>query len=350
MDTSTRLTLLAKLHPIEDWKGTRRIAQLEFSTTEPFYAIPPRIIEMLASKKGWLSSDKAKIEMRFGQACDTFNAVGILFDGFAQWRFARAYQKLQFDFDICKAAWPDHGTSAAVALAEKTSHTCCAPIFQRQQAYVAWLLTSQLFLRERDSIRRKWGKSVDQLGRLPVSLTRPQSGSIEIVAKMNRSKLFNMITDFTAFYQRWHLLGLATWDLPIPLGANLGAPSTVNTFLGLQDAPAIQLSKPLRLQARFPYDQVLRHRSEAHLEKWQSLTRQQDPAGIKYARLARCCQLHFLRNIVLKGAYPDLFVRCESRLDEILARYFRIGDETIRKLRLWISQQLRTHEPKAENR
>ena len=56
-----------------------------------------------------------------------------------------------------------------------------------------------------------------------------------------------LASEFSAFYQRWQLRGLATWDVPIPQGANLGLPANCSHLFVAANRPAVALAATLRL-------------------------------------------------------------------------------------------------------
>jgi hypothetical protein len=150
-----------------------------------------------------------------------------------------------------------------------------------------------------------------------------------------------MAHDFAAFYDRWDLSALMTWDLPQPKGGNFGCPASLGTLSGVEDSPTVQLPRTLRLPARFPLDGLLNRAVDDHLADWQAVVEQRHPGKLNYGRLQRVFRLHFLRNIVLRSGYGDRFPRRVGLLDQVFAEYFDDdNEETVRKLRLWIDRRL----------
>ncbi len=163
--------------------------------------------------------------------------------------------------------------------------------------------------------------------------------------------------DFTAFYGRWHLLGLVTWDLPLPVGISLrGSGQTISDG----SSQAVHLPPTLTLPARCPPERLLQRRAEPHLAEWQAIQKQRGRTQLSYGRLSHVMHLHFLRNVALASRYGDRFRRRLGALDWAFADYFEGGDtdaferdhsdETVRRLRLWIDRRLEERTQPASRR
>jgi hypothetical protein len=233
----------------------------------------------------------------------------------------------------------DTGGVIAAAVAEAASLT--RPVVERLEAYLGWLVTLPEFLAERDALRTKWERATEHMDGIPQFRVDVYMLHTQIPADAGYTK-DEIIADFTAFYERWQLSGLVTWDLPQPIGANIGCTADVGPSIGVDESPVVQLPSTLRLPARYPLREILSPALEPHLSDWQAVLDQRHPSKFNYGRWSRILHLHFLRNIALTSAYGERLRRCTNGIDWAFADYFGDeSDESVRKARLWINRRLR---------
>jgi hypothetical protein len=87
----------------------------------------------------------------------------------------------------------------------------------RQAAYIGWLVTNGLFRRELEALRARWEgtvKALDVFPRTPMwpFFSEPRS-DVDGQAKFGE--------ECRAFYERWGLEQLLTWDWPVPMDPDL---------------------------------------------------------------------------------------------------------------------------------
>jgi hypothetical protein len=153
-----------------------------------------------------------------------------------------------------------------------------------------------------------------------------------------------LTVDFQAFYDRWHLRALTTWDLPEPRAAVVGVAGMLNELNHVSDYPTIQLPPFIRLPLRYPLHKLLHGDLGPHLAEWEAVQDQEHPGGLNYARWRRIFYLHVLRNVMLASRYRDRFHRRAGLLDEVFTDYLsqtcgKTTVQSIGKLRQWIDRR-----------
>jgi hypothetical protein len=217
------------------------------------------------------------------------------------------------------------------------------PLFEQLEAYAGWLVINPVFQTELTRLRSTWAEAVARRRGIPLySVSRNLEFGEALPGPDCDRDL--MAADFIAFYQRWHLITLPTWDLPQPVGFNLGAPAAAERFLGITDGAALQLPPTVRLPARCPVRDLVQTAPEEHLAEWKMVLAQQHPSHFSFARWRRIFHLHFFRNVVLTRSYPDRLHRRAEALDWVFADYFDDeGDESVRKQRQWLERRVQEY-------
>jgi hypothetical protein len=292
------------------------------------YALPTRLIESLKSNApGWLTDDDLAFEEELADLCQRFRAVGVT-----------AGHLVCYDW----LGLPGHGDNGPLTMSlfkwlgwdqfwtwEQANNLLrmgadrTDPLRQQLQAFLGWLITNPVFLREAAELRAKEKARIDA--------GKPIEDNEDLVR------------GFAKFCAAWSLDGLATWDLPIPQGVNL---SGLGTQLGIREE-SIDLSLPatLRLPARYPLSELLKelreHAASDRLAGWCDVLDQSggDCKGLR--RYRQMLPLHFYRNIVLESRYRDRIPGCVERLDLAFAQVLDLGEDSVKKLRLAIRQRLR---------
>jgi hypothetical protein len=321
--------------------GDVRPPQVARLSDPPLYALPCRLLNLLDRRlPGWIAPDQRARAEQITATCEKARACAIFLGRVVRHLFhpppprptctAEQFEKLNISEWINKATFD--------IFVQKQWETFDL-IRERREAYLGWLTTNPVFLAERDRLRTEHAVNALTQGEIPARRTRP---ACEHEAHERAQAEDETRTEFHAFYDRWDLCKLVTWDLPVPLAPNLGMPAVLGHLQGLDDRPTIQLPRTFRLPARFPIHRLLRDDTDAHLADWHAVEEQEHSSKMNYARWQRIYHLNFLLNVVLRGAYAGQFRRKAGALDEVMAEYF--GDtspESIRKLRQFIDQRRR---------
>ncbi|HEX4591501.1 MAG TPA: hypothetical protein VH120_16310 [Gemmataceae bacterium] len=323
----------------------------------PFYAIPVRFLNILHDQiPDWFLAGEYDLEKRFAELCQEFRAVAVL-----QGRFvghpllARAPRRTYGDDWMSPPGWPESATRDRLNQVLGATDPLEA-IRQRREAYLGWLLTSPAFMAERDDLRDCWqttaGRLIGDDGFFVAKIRNIALGQ----PREEAAELSRMADEMEMHFGRWDLLGQTTWDLPQPTLGNFGAPAVFGRLAGVDDGPTLQLPRTLRLPEQFDLDLADRSAADDHLAEWRAIEDRQLPGHLNYVRLRGVLHLHYLRNVVLAGAYGDRFRRRVGRLDGVFAANFgdttsvtdftaddtlpRVNEETVRKLRGWIDRRL----------
>jgi hypothetical protein len=315
------------------------------------YVIPAELLTLLDKRiKDWISPEELDLERRLAQVCAPFRAVAIFQGRFVPSPLVYGQTDVRVNSDALRliraAGWDSAATGTSLGQAVDEFNSLTPPLRQRREAYLGWLMTCPTFRTERDALRSEWEDTVNRLGGIPVGPGRPTpaTGSHDPAGPDSEGE--RMAEAFAAFYQRWHLLGLLTWDLPQAVMGNFGCPATVGKLCGVEDSPTVQLPPTLRPPDRFPLRSLLSSKCEAHLAEWQAVQDRKHPDKLNYVRLQRVFHLHVLRNVVLDHSYPDRFSRRTGQLDEVFVVYLGEDEQSVRKLRLWIDRRLTNNSPR----
>jgi hypothetical protein len=338
----SRATILDQiLNAALDSRGLLPFDVLGPLTAEPVYAIPEELIDGLDNRRRrWLDAAELALERRFLRFCR--GCVGIFHGRFLQHRYlGQCQHQLVTEEHYRDLGWHHYLTFQRLQESLNFGQNIEETVRQQQEAYLGWLITYPTFLTERNDLRVRWQAAVNQLGFIPsnpVDLRVEQATSLLDTFNFDDDEL---VADFSAFYQRWQLTGLVTWDLPEPVGANLGAPASVGRFIGVENRPAVQLPPTVHLPSSNSLHDLVQSPLEGHLAEWQMVLNETHPSGFGFDRWQRVFRFHFLRNIVLSGSYEARFRRRAGELDWVFAELFGDqSDESCRRIRLWINRQL----------
>ena len=211
-----------------------------------------------------------------------------------------------------------------------------------------WLLERRDFGEEHDHLLGKWSNLIARWGIPQVGPTMERAeviGAIGGVRGANKEDVSEFVGDFSLFYSRWRLQGLAAPYLPVPLQPLLAATLPATIVRQLENAGGIfflpdTFPVPSRDELRGLLDDGI-HASEPpdHLAPWMHIVRASYPARNKIARHARrlrlhhyWCTLHHRHAAALRGQI--------SKLEGVFARFLKAAQQTVRTDRLTIRRQL----------
>jgi hypothetical protein len=209
------------------------------------------------------------------------------------------------------------------------------PLNERLEAYLGWLVTDPQFRQELAALRQQWEADLVRIGRIPQIPVDQELERWRQTSDLDQRDQ-QLASEFSVFYERWQLRGLATWDLPIPQGANLGLPANCSHLFVAASRPAVALAATLRLRGGDSPAELLETDTPEHLSEWRLIQDQQDPHNMSYARLANAFKLYILDTVILRSAYPEKRPGNIAAIDRLLGQYLEAGGEdSIKKLRLW---------------
>jgi hypothetical protein len=316
---------------------------------EPLYALPADLLDSIQTMMPkWLTGPEIAFEQALTNLVARHFAFGIFCEMPVKSFLVNRTPKPIISADqFRKAGWDRYMTEGDLRRILRLADERFDPIYEQLQAYVGWLLTNRQFLVERDRLRSRWERLV--LGAIPVYPVRvaadpasmpPHEGGKDVTEEM--------VSDFKAFYERWQIRRLVTWDLPEPFGVNLGGCSMPDDFQPGQGKITFDLTPIMRLPAHYPLKSILadiqRQQTPEHLRHWLDAQDRMHDDGLRHGRFGHFFQIVFYRDTVLAGRYQDRFSGHIDLLDGVFADFLGLGPDSVKKLRLR-ANALRSNRP-----
>ena len=321
----------------DPWQAfSNRHEGLPFLDKNPLYALPKDLINIIAQqiREVWTSTEVA-FERDLAET-----ATGGFFrkrrfhcpflpipKSMREERFDRDLEDLRKDL-MRKEGFSDIQIRSHLQTEQKQNKDMAL----RELAYTAWLITNRQFLDEKDSYRRSWEDRVAATGQFP---SYPRS----FLGRPLRSNEKNE-SDFFYCYRRWEIDTFLTWDVPVPMSPQFHQVIYHDTVS--LDGAGLYLFLPWYLlkDGRFTLQelakQLRREVSPSHLDAWFSLT-----AGrrmkLGYKRLKNFFILYWCYRLALQDRYADQLSGRIKQLDRAFAHYLDLGGDSVKKLRLSMS-------------
>jgi hypothetical protein len=220
----------------------------------------------------------------------------------------------------------------------------------RQCAYTGWLVSNRQFRAEVAELQTTWGSEVAQHRRFPVYPIWPffDDGGLNSQEDF-RNACF-------AFYRRWGLDRLVTWDWPVPMEPDL-AVGLRRDMEVLSEAGVVLFvpwyllrGEKLNLQRVV---QLGRSTCEAkHLRNWLQVQSEGHDDGKGDVRFEHLLQVYRYHDLVFVRRYGPACRGNVQRLDRALAKSMERNEDTVKQLRLEL-RRLRLAvmvQPESENR
>jgi hypothetical protein len=203
----------------------------------------------------------------------------------------------------------------------------------RAEAYAGWLILNRDFQAELAGLRSRRGAAVERWGGFPMAGRRFRPARA-LSAPIACGKAWS------AFYRRWGLSRMLTWEFPVPSDLVLDNPSRatpavdgVHLFL-----PWYQLRGD-QLDLRQVAQRIRAESVPRHLRDWVCKSpRQSDQGGdITYRRLFN---LYRWYELVLLRRYPEACSGRVEKLDVALGRVLELGPDWVKRLRQRLAREL----------
>ncbi len=209
----------------------------------------------------------------------------------------------------------------------------------RKDAYAGWLISTRQFQDEVKELRASWEPLVRRRRCFPVYPRWPLfDDGCERAPETFRS-------DFLAFYRRWGLDGLHTWDWPEPMEPDLMT-GMLRDLHQLADAGVVLFVPWYLLRGeKLPVQAIVQRARTAceaeHLWEWlqkPAPRKSEEKGDIHYERLLHVYRYH---ELVLVRRYRARFHGHVQQLDRALAHVMGRDEDTVKKLRLELNRVFR---------
>jgi hypothetical protein len=212
---------------------------------------------------------------------------------------------------------------------------------RRQEAYAGWLVGNPLFRRELHTLRSTWKSEINDSGEFPSTVRRADRRGTKAAAP----RVSRLESEFFAFYCRWGLEGLLTWELPLPVNPQVGISPGYWT-LGAEEA-GISIFVPWYALRGGLYDlqhaakRIMSLSAPSHLQDWLLLKGKAKDADAGEKALQRTFWLYRCFFLVLAQRYPTECKRHVQKVDEAMGAVMDRGADLVKKLRQQLARNLR---------
>src|SRR4051812_36211839 len=198
---------------LHNWFGER------CASDDVVYSLhPSKINECL--KLFRIDSDFGAAEREFAELCDRNNAIAVSHGRFLDYRLLRPLLPMPERSELIpclELGWTESDVACLTNLKNPT-----AKINRRMRAAAGRLISSPEFLEQVAKIRDGWNKlPVEIRPALPIARSvEASSANVRLGLEPAPPLLSDFIAEFDSFCDDWHLLGMATWNLPNVRGPN----------------------------------------------------------------------------------------------------------------------------------
>jgi hypothetical protein len=201
----------------------------------------------------------------------------------------------------------------------------------RQDAYTGWLVTNTEFRDDVSGLQSRWAALVGELGRFP---SFPRWPADDLGLDTAVPDCFR--DEFLAFYRRWGLERMLTWEWPVAMEPDLVGGMIRDLHEMSETGVVLFVPWYMVRGEKLNLQEVVRLARATspppHLRDWVGKTRRkQDEMGdVRYERLA---WLYRFLELALRRRYPQACRRRAQRMDLALGRVIGRDAESLRKLR-----------------
>jgi hypothetical protein len=212
---------------------------------------------------------------------------------------------------------------------------------RRQEAYAGWLVANPLFRRELHALRSTWKSKITDSGEFPSMVRRADRRKTTATAP----RVSRLESEFFAFYCRWGLEGLLTWELPLPVNPQVGM-SPVYWTLRAEEA-GISIFVPWYALRGGIYDlqhaakRIVSLSAPSHLQDWLLLKGKATVADAGEKALQRTFWLYRCFFLALAQRYPTQCEHHVQKVDEAMAAVMDRGADLVKKLRQQLAKKMR---------
>jgi hypothetical protein len=203
-----------------------------------------------------------------------------------------------------------------------------------QRGYAGWLVTNAYYRSELKVFGNRWQRMIKRHGLPAVGL---QWMAATAKPQKRRSKHDRYLCGLASFCVRWRLQGLASLELPVPLGPHIPVAEPMLLLNQMRSGgftmflPDI-FPVPIREQLREIGLEIQAQRIPRHLAGWGRIVRREHGNTTGISRYGRMLAIHHYTSI-LKSRHPGIFKGNVKHIDSALGAFLDTSPENVRKLR-----------------
>lgn len=327
------------------WTLPDDIRQDERITNRWFLTLPSDLWESVdQTLLSRFDREQLEFEKRVSQVCETRRACVGLWDGKpVDYELLEERSLSSGTLPEVPAGWGKNAAQMALILRKGVARLDHLKHVTR--GYAGWLLTQQDFLEEHDRLLGQWTNFIARCGIPRVGPTIERATTVAVIPGKDEEQVAKFVEEFSMFFSRWRLQGLAGPYLPIPLQPLFAGCLPATIVRQLEDVGGIfflpdTFPIPSRDELRGLLEDAIHGESPAaHLAPWMSIVRASNPARNKISQHARRLKLQHLW-CVLHQRHAQALCGQVNRLEEVFARYLGATKTTIHGDRLAIRKQL----------
>ena len=219
----------------------------QISAGESVLALPQEIVNDVGfAAKPWVSDEDQVAEAAFTDMCKRYQAIGFFENRAVEFPLLGApspHFRFATEFEgVSESPGFEWATPAKLSAIDRMIPEL-DQINEQRLGTTGYLVTCPQFLTERDGVRQQFdlaGFGGD------VELDRPTTdpaGTLSLGGEpVAGVEQLEAARSLTALCDRWGLSGLATWDVPVPLGPQIGVPTLLSQVV---PESCIQITLPL---------------------------------------------------------------------------------------------------------
>ncbi|MFL5330045.1 MAG: hypothetical protein ACJ8C4_14160 [Gemmataceae bacterium] len=204
----------------------------------------------------------------------------------------------------------------------------------RKSAYIGWLATNSGFWTEVAELKSAWQSKIQELRRFP---RIPLWAGFDL--DHEHSFPNQLLDEFRAFYQRWGLFQLLTWEWPIPLDADLVG-GVFHDIKALSESGVTlfvpwYLLRGEKLNVSEVIHQLRSLEVPPHLRGWFQKSKS-DEDGLGERRFEKVAALYRFMFLALRRRYPDSYCNRKQEVDAAFSIALDgrpLGEQSITRLR-----------------
>ncbi len=302
-----------------------------FATAVPKYAIPEVALDQLSISlsehtPALFSIEAVAVERTFTRLCNKLRAVGIWGTNVVTFSLLDPPSTEASSAFVQSLGWTPAQIAATTGLVNRADSANT-----RRIGAMGWLMTEPSFHRELDDLREEWATLPDFLKCRPLTRTLI-STSADATSNGFEKRLVSLL-------DRWGLIELTTWDLPLPQGPLV--PNSVPSTSQAQPVHGVHIFVPIHYPIQGDEDLIKRVR-EIQRAHTSDLGIDSGFAGIDhhaaYAQMFRMSHLERAIASRFRDHRPRGFV---GHVERAAVNVLRVKSDRVKRLRTGIAACLR---------